>query len=73
VDLEIVAKGLTQVKEVLDTLFIAMQVLSDDTYVRFRNRAIEINAVVRELFAQNEEKVAERREPTEVHIIDTNE
>jgi len=73
VELEIVAKGLTQVKEVLDTLFLAMEVLSDDSYVRLRTRAIEINPVVRELFAKNEEKVEESGQPTEVHIIDTNE
>jgi hypothetical protein len=72
VDLEIVAKGLTQVKEVLDTLFIAMQVLSDDTYVRFRNRAIEINPVVRGLFAKNEATVDEPDKPGETLDSDTN-
>lgn len=72
VDLEIVAKGLTQVKEVLDTLFIAMEVLSDDTYVRFRNRAIEINPVVRGLFAKNEATVDEPDKPGETLDSDKN-
>lgn len=71
VELEIVAKGLTQVKEVLDTIFRATEVLSDDNYVKLRTRAIEINPVVRELFAKNEEKVEESGQPTEVHIIDS--
>lgn len=73
VELEIVAKGLTQIKEVLDALFIATEVLADEIYVRYRNRAIEINPVVRELFAKNEEAMAERGEQTEVHIIDPDE
>lgn len=71
VELEIVAKGLTQVKDVLDTIFRATEVLSDDNYVKLRTRAIEINPVVRELFAKNEEKVEEPGQPTEVHIIDS--
>jgi len=73
VELEIVAKGLTQVKEVLDTLFTAMKILSDKTYVEYRTRAIEINPVVRGLFAKNEETLEETIDSAEILNSDPDE
>jgi hypothetical protein len=55
VNMEIVGKGLEQAKDILNALFAGMNSLSDDSYIRYRDRVLELNPSVRILFARYEE------------------
>jgi hypothetical protein len=71
VKLEIVAKGISQVKEVLKTLFEALEILDDNSYRKYRDRAITLNPVTRGLFLEYEAAVEQPIKPEEVHIINS--
>jgi hypothetical protein len=55
VNMEIVGKGLEQAKDILNALFAGMNSLSDEAYVQYRDKIIELNPSVRILFERYEE------------------
>jgi transposase len=69
VNMEIVAKGISQVKELITVFFQATAVLDDKSYIRLRDKAIELNPVVRGLFIDHETEVDEFGKPEEAQII----
>jgi hypothetical protein len=58
VNMEIVGKGLEQAKNILNALFEGMNSISDESYIKFRDRAIELNPGIRILFERFEQEPA---------------
>jgi hypothetical protein len=70
VSLEIVAKGIIQVKDIVRALFLATDALDDQSYANYRDRAIEINPALRRLFSEHEQDVGQSGSSEEAQVIE---